>query len=110
LLLVFMIATAVLGFARHHLLTLFALATGVLLGYDAWFDVMTARRGDVAVSVLTAVLGELPLAAVLIVGTLRIARLQGPPSSRPWWPFPPRRPVGGPRPGPSGRSARADGA
>jgi hypothetical protein len=82
LLLAFMIATAVLGFLRSHLLTLFAFATGVLLLCDAWFDVMTARRGDVAVSVLTAALGELPLAAVLIGGTLRIVRLQGPPFSR----------------------------
>jgi hypothetical protein len=106
LLLVFMIATAVLGFARHHLLTLFAFATGVLLVCDAWFDIMTARRGDVAVSVLTAALGELPLAAVLIGGTLRILRLQGPPSSRAWWPFRRRRPVGGLRPGPPRRSAR----
>jgi hypothetical protein len=53
-----MIATAVLGFAHHHLLTLFAFATGVLLVCDAWFDVLTAKRGDFAVSVLTAALGE----------------------------------------------------
>jgi hypothetical protein len=88
LLLAFMIATAVLGFAQHHLLTLFAFATGVLLVCDSWFDVLTAKRGDFAVSVLTAALGELPLAAFLIVGTLRIARLQVPPFSRAWWPFP----------------------
>jgi hypothetical protein len=92
LLLAFMIATAVLGFARHHLLTLFAFATGVLLVGDAWFDVLTAKRGDFVVSVLIAALGELPLAAVLIGGTLRIARLQVSPSSRAWWPLPGRRP------------------
>lgn len=90
LLLAFITATAVLGFIRHNLLTLFAFATGVLLVCDAWFDVLTAKRGDFAVSVLTAVLGELPLAVVLIVGPLRIARLQVSPSSRPWWPFPRR--------------------
>lgn len=90
LLLAFMIATAVLGFAQHHLLTLFAFTTGVLLLCDAWFDVLTAKRGDFAVSVLTAVLGELPLAAVLIIGPLRIVRLQVFPSSRSWWPFPRR--------------------
>src|ERR1700758_1238042 len=95
LLLAFMIATAVLGFAQHHLLTLFAFATGVLLVCDAWFDVLTAKRGDFAVSVLTAALGELPLATVLIAGTLRIARLQVPPFSRAWWSFPGRRVVGG---------------
>jgi hypothetical protein len=91
LLLAFMIATAVLGFLHHHLLTLFAFATGVLLVCDAWFDVLTARRGDLFVSVLIAALGELPLAAVLIVGTLRIARLQGPPFGRAGRPFRVRR-------------------
>src|ERR1700761_9529758 len=95
LLLAFMLATAVLGFTHHPLLTLFAFATGVLLVCDAWFDVLTARRGDFAVSVLTAVLRELPLAMALIIGPLRIARLQVSPSSRPWWPFPHQtRPVG----------------
>ena len=94
LLLAFLIATAMLGFIRHPLLTLFAFATGVLLVCDAWFDVLTARRGDFAVSVLTAVLGELPLATVLIIGPLRIIRLQVAPSGRSWWPFPARRRVG----------------
>jgi hypothetical protein len=91
LLLAFMIATAVLGFVRHHLLTLFAFSTGVLLVCDAWFDVLTAKRGDFAVSILTAALGELPLAIVLIGGSLRIARLQGHPVGRIKWPFPRRR-------------------
>jgi hypothetical protein len=107
LLLAFMIATAVLGFTQHHLLTLFAFATGVLLVCDSWFDVLTAKRGDFVVSVLTAALGELPLAAVLIVGTLRIARLQVPPFSRVWWPFPRRRRVDWSSPGPSARSNRS---
>ncbi|MBW0012747.1 hypothetical protein [Mycobacterium sp.] len=83
LLLVFMTATAVLGFTQHHLLTLFAFTTGILLVCDAWFDVLTAKRGDFVVAVLTAVLGELPLAAALIVGTLRIVRLQGRSVRRP---------------------------
>ena len=91
LLLAFMIATAVLGFIRHQWLTLFAFSTGVLLVCDAWFDVLTARRGDFAVSVLTAALGELPLAVVLIGGSLRIARLQGHSIGRAKWPFPGRR-------------------
>jgi hypothetical protein len=91
LLLAFMIATAVLGFIRHQWLTLFAFSTGVLLICDAWFDVLTAKRGDIAVSVLTAALGELPLAVVLIGGSLRIARLQGHPVGRIRSPFPRRR-------------------
>jgi hypothetical protein len=106
LLLAFMIATAVLGFVHHHLLTLFAFATGVLLVCDSWFDVLTAKRGDFVVSVLTAALGELPLAAVLIGGTLRIARLQVPPFSKAWWPFRGRRRVVGSRPRLSARSDR----
>ncbi len=36
---------------------------------------------------LTAVFAELPLAAVLIGGTLRILRLEGPPFSRKLWHF-----------------------
>jgi hypothetical protein len=107
LLLAFMIATAVLGFTQHPLLTLFAFTTGVLLVCDAWFDVLTAKRGDFVVSVLTAGLGELPLAAILIAGTLRITRLQGPPFSRSWWPFPVRRRVVGVRPRPSARFDRS---
>jgi hypothetical protein len=106
LLVAFMIATAVLGFARHHLLTLFAFATGVLLVCDAWFDVLTARRGDFAVSVLIAALGELPLATLLIGGALRIARLQGPSIGRVWWPFRWRRRAVAARPGRSARPAR----
>jgi uncharacterized membrane protein len=93
LLLAFLVATAVLGFARHPLMTLFAFTAGVLLVCDAWFDVLTAKRGDFAASALIAALGELPLATVLIVGALRIARLQARPSSRLWWPFP-RSPTG----------------
>jgi hypothetical protein len=82
LLMAFMIATAVLGFVRHHLLTLSAFTTGVLLVCDAWFDVLTARRSEFVASILIAALGELPLAVLLIVGALRIARLQASPSRR----------------------------
>jgi hypothetical protein len=83
LLLTFMIATAVLGFLRHNWLTLVAFTTGVLLVCDAWFDVVTARRGDIVFSVLSAAIVELPLATILIGGSLRIVRLGGPHSSRP---------------------------
>ena len=75
LLLVFMAATAALGFMRRHLVTVAAFATGVLLICDAWFDIVTAGASDRWVSVLTAVLGELPLALILMAGTLRIVRL-----------------------------------
>jgi hypothetical protein len=75
LLLVFMAATAVLGLLRRQLLVLTAFTTGILLVCDAWFDVMTAGPTDMWLSVLTAALGELPLAVILITGALRILRL-----------------------------------
>jgi hypothetical protein len=75
LLVMFMTATAVLGYLRRQLLILAAFTTGVLLVCDAWFDLMTAAPADKWVSVLTATLGELPLSILLISGALRILRL-----------------------------------
>jgi hypothetical protein len=75
LLLVLMVATAVLGWLRRQLVVLTAFATGVLLVCDAWFDVLTATDRDVGISSLTALLVELPLAAVLVAGSLRVVRL-----------------------------------
>jgi hypothetical protein len=75
LLVTFMAATAVLGWLRRQLLLLTAFASGVLLICDAWFDIMTAGPDERWVSILTAALAELPMAVVLISGTLRIVRL-----------------------------------
>jgi hypothetical protein len=75
LLLLFMVATAVLGLLRRQLLVLTAFTTGILLVCDAWFDVMTAAPADRWLSILTAAVGELPLAVILITGALRILRL-----------------------------------
>jgi hypothetical protein len=75
LLLVLMVATAVLGWLRRQLMVLTAFATGVLLVCDAWFDVLTADGRDVGISLLTALLVELPLAAVLIAGSLGVVRI-----------------------------------
>jgi hypothetical protein len=75
LLLGFIAATAVLGLLRRQLLVLTAFTTGILLICDAWFDVMTASPADRWLSILTAVVGELPLAVLLITGALRILRL-----------------------------------
>jgi hypothetical protein len=75
LILTFMAVTAVLGLLRRQLLVLTAFTTGILLICDAWFDVMTAAPTDRWLSVLTAVLGELPLAVLLVTGALRILRL-----------------------------------
>lgn len=71
----FMLVTAVLGWLRRQLVLLAAFTTGVLLICDAWFDVMTAGPGQIWVSVLTAALGNLPLAVIMITGALRILRL-----------------------------------
>lgn len=75
LLAVFMLATAVLGYLRRQLLVLAAFTSGVLLICDAWFDLMTAGPRDLWLSMLTALLIELPLAVFMITGALRIVRL-----------------------------------
>jgi hypothetical protein len=75
LLLVMMAATAVFGILRRQMLVVTAFATGLLLLCDAWFDVMTAHGDERLWSVTTALVVELPLAAVLISGSLQVMRL-----------------------------------
>ncbi len=75
LLVVFMVATAVLGYLRRQLVVLAAFTAGVLLICDAWFDLMTAGPADVRISVATALGIEVPLAFLLIRGAIRIMRL-----------------------------------
>lgn len=75
LLLALMAATAVLGYRRRQLVLLTAFATGILLLCDAWFDVMTSNDSDRAVSVVTALGLEVPVAALLISGSLQMLRL-----------------------------------
>jgi hypothetical protein len=70
-----MIATAVLGWLRRELVILPGFTTGVLLVCDAWFDIMTAGPHQVWVSVSTAALINVPLAAIMITGAVRIVRL-----------------------------------
>ena len=74
-LLLFIAATVLLGLLRRQLLILTAFTTGVLLICDAWFDLMTAGPADRWLSLLMAVVAELPLALLLITGALRILRL-----------------------------------
>jgi hypothetical protein len=74
LLVVFMLATALLGYLRRQLLILAAFTTGVLLICDAWFDLMTAEPKDVWLSVTTALLVEVPLAIFMIFGAQRLLR------------------------------------
>ncbi|MHC1558882.1 hypothetical protein ACR9E3_07995 [Actinomycetospora sp. C-140] len=51
-----------------------ALITATLLVCDAWFDTTTAQRSDVLVSALSALLLELPMAAVLIGAVVLVQR------------------------------------
>lgn len=75
LLVVFMAATAVLGYLRRQLLVLAAFTAGVLLICDAWFDLLTAGPSDLRLSVITALGIEVPVAILLITGALRVVRL-----------------------------------
>lgn len=89
LLLMFMVATALLGLFRRQLVMMAAFTTGVLLICDAWFDVMTAAPADLWFPIVTAVLAELPLAVLLITGALRIMRL----TANRFWLLGPRTPL-----------------
>jgi len=71
----FLLTTAVLGVLGRHLVTVFSFATGVLFICDAWFDVMTAAGTDLWWSVTLALLAEIPLAFIFIVGSTRIVKL-----------------------------------
>ena len=75
LLLVMLLLTAVLGLRRRPMVIVTGFATGLLLVCDAWFDVMTADADDIALSLITALVVELPLAALLVVGSLQRLRL-----------------------------------
>ncbi|MCV7195554.1 hypothetical protein [Mycobacterium angelicum] len=75
LLVFFMASTAYFGYRRRRLLLLSAFTTGVLLVCDAWFDLLTAGPEDAWLSVITAMLIEIPMAWLLIRGALRLLRL-----------------------------------
>src|SRR5271166_1502444 len=75
LLVAFMLATAVFGYLRRQVLLFAAFTSGVLLICDAWFDLMTAGPDDLWLSMVTALLIEVPLAVFMIRGAQRIMRL-----------------------------------
>ena len=75
LLVAFMLATAVFGYLRRQVLLFAAFTSGVLLICDAWFDIMTAGPDDIWLSMVTALLIEVPLAIFMIRGAQRIMRL-----------------------------------
>ena len=64
MLLIALASTAYFALRRSRYLSVAATASGTLLIVDAWFDILTSRRRDVPIAITTAVLIELPLAAV----------------------------------------------
>ena len=76
LLLLSLAATGWCAWRRRQVVILAAFTSGTLLICDAWFDVTTASgRTDVWVAIATAVLLELPLAAVLFAVAWRLLHL-----------------------------------
>ena len=67
--------TAVLGLLRRELVALAAFASGVLLLCDAWFDITTANGHDRPFSIATAIVAEIPIAALLVSSALRLVRV-----------------------------------
>jgi hypothetical protein len=62
-----LVLTAVQAYRGHRRVGLAATATATLLVVDAWFDVTTTPAGiDLVVSIVLALLVELPLAAVCL--------------------------------------------
>lgn len=78
-----LVGAAWAGWRRSNLMVVFATASATLLVVDAWFDVTTARRGDLFQSVVLAILVEVPSALVLLWVALRVLRrgVTTPPSA-----------------------------
>lgn len=64
MLVVVLLATAFVAWRGNRLVGLLATITATLLVVDAWFDVTTSNHADRPGAILSAVLVELPLAAV----------------------------------------------
>jgi hypothetical protein len=76
ILLAWLAITAWATLRRRHLLIFAALVTATLLLVDAWFDILTASpRNDLLVSLATGLLGNLPLAVVLILVAYRLVKV-----------------------------------
>ncbi len=68
--------TAWAAWRRRHLLIFAALVTATLLIVDAWFDILTASpRNDLLVSLATGLLGNLPLATLLVIVSYRLVKV-----------------------------------
>ncbi len=70
-----LIATALLAWRGNRLVGMTATATTTILLVDAWFDIVTAPRGDMAAAVLEAVFAELPLAMMCLWIALHVDRV-----------------------------------
>ncbi len=64
LLLVTLGATGFFAFRRSRYLAVTSAAAAALLVADAWFDIMTSPRHEIAGAIILAVVIEIPLAAV----------------------------------------------
>ena len=71
---VMLLACAWAAWRHRAVLILFASIAGTLLLVDAWFDITTARHGDLLESVIVAVVVEVPSALVLFWVTRRTIR------------------------------------
>jgi hypothetical protein len=68
--------TAVLAYRGHRHVAMTATATATALVIDAWFDVVTAPAiRDLAIAVVTALFGELPMAGLCLWIALHVDRL-----------------------------------
>jgi hypothetical protein len=72
-LLIGLLSTAWAAWRRRQIVIVTAIVTATLLLSDAWFDVTTARVSqDRLLSMLTALLVEIPLALLLLAAALRL--------------------------------------
>jgi hypothetical protein len=69
-----LLCTAWAAWRRRAVLVIFSSGAAMLLLVDAWFDVTTARRGDVSQSILMACFVEIPSAMVLLWMSWRTLR------------------------------------
>ena len=81
LLLALLVSTALLTRARHRLAPMTAFATGIVLVCDSWFDWATSGGAAHTVATATALLVELPLAALLMAGALTVLSRYAPPAA-----------------------------
>jgi hypothetical protein len=72
-----LLLTAYLAYRGSRYVTMAATATATALVIDAWFDVVTApHTNDLIVALLTAFLGELPMAGLCLWAALHADRIE----------------------------------